>query len=88
MIYPKHLPDKELMVAVLAKLDPSDEIFREDYIAQPIRKRLRDIETIILPNEILEGLPKFTSKVKPRRLKIVTEALASLKATRLKDMQK
>lgn len=84
----QHLPDKEWMVAVLATLDPSDEIFRKDYVAPPIRKRLRDIETIVLPNELFEGLPKSTSKVKARRLKIVSEALAAEKASRLKDMQK
>jgi hypothetical protein len=65
-----------------------DEIFRKDYVAPPIRKRQRDIETIILPKEIFEGLPKSTSKVKARRLKVVSEAFAAEKAARLKEMRK
>jgi len=45
----KHLPNKEWLVSVLATLSPDDEIFRKDYVAPPIRRRQRDIETIILP---------------------------------------
>lgn len=45
------------MVAVLSSLNPNDEIFKKDYVAPPIRKRLRDIETITLPSELFEGLP-------------------------------
>ena len=73
---------------MLATLSPDDEIFRKDYVAPPIRKRQRDIETIILPKEIFEGLPKSTSKVKARRLKVVSEAFAAEKAARLKEMRK
>ena len=69
-------------------LNPEDEIFRKDYVAPPVRKRLRDIETIVLPNELFEGLPKSSSKLKKRRLKIMSEAFAAEKAQRLKDMQK
>ena len=65
-----------------------DEIFRKDYVPPPIRKRLQDIETIVLPNELFEGLPKSTSKKKARRLKIMSEAFAAEKASRLKDMRK
>lgn len=73
---------------VIATLNPSDEIFRKDYVAPPTRKRLRDIETIVLPNELFDGMPKSTSKVKSRRLKVMSEAFAAEKASRLKDMQK
>ena len=73
---------------MLATLNPADEIFKKDYVAPPTRKRLRDIETIVLPNELFEDMPKSTSKVKARRLKIVSEAFAAEKANRLKDMQK
>jgi hypothetical protein len=40
----------------------------------------------MLPNELFDNLPKSTSKVKARRLKIMSEAFASEKAQRLKDM--
>ena len=83
-----HSPNKEWLVHVIATLDPHNEIFRKDYVPPPIRKRLRDIETIVLPNELFEGLPKSTSKVKARRLKIMSEAFAAEKASRLKDMRK
>ena len=83
----QHMPDKDWMVNVLATLDPDDEIFKKDYVAPPVRKRLRDIETIVLPNELFENLPKSTSKVKARRLKFMSEAFAAEKAARLKDMQ-
>ena len=82
------LPDKKWMIDVLATLDPSDEIFRKDYVAPPNRKRLRDIETIVLPNELFEGLPKSTSKLKARRLKITSEAFAAEKVARLKEIRK
>jgi hypothetical protein len=84
----QHTPDKNWLVTVLATLNPGDEIFKKDYVAPPTRKRLRDIETIVLPNELFEDMPKSTSKVKARRLKIVSEAFAAEKANRLKDMQK
>ena len=84
----KHTPDKNWMVTVLATLKPDDEIFNKDYVAPPVRKRLRDIETIVLPNELFEGMPKSTSKVKARRLKIVSEAFAAEKVNRLNHMKK
>jgi hypothetical protein len=71
-----HLPDKKWLVDVIATLDPENAIFKKDYVAPPIRKRLRDVETIVLPNELFEGLPPTTSKVKARRLKIMSEAFA------------
>ena len=80
-----HSPNKDSMVLVLATLNPNDEIFKKDYVAPPIRKRMKDIETIVLPNELFEGLPKSTSKVKARRLKIVSEPFAAEKTSRLKD---
>ena len=82
------LPDKKWMVDVIATLNPDDEIFKKDYVAPPIRKRLRDIETIVLPNEIFEGLPQSTSKLKARRMKIMSEAFAAEKAQRNRDLQK
>ena len=84
----KHLPNKEWMVSVISTLNPEDEIFKKDYVAPPVRKRLRDIETIVLPNELFENLPKSSSKLKKRRLKIVSEAFAAEKASKLKEMQK
>jgi hypothetical protein len=42
----------------------------------------------VLPNELFEGLPKTKSKLKARRLKIVSEAFASEKAQRLKEVRK
>jgi len=83
-----HHPDKDWLVAVIATLNPGDEIFNKDYVAPPIRKRLQDVETISLPNELFEGLPKSTRKVKARRLKIMSEAFAEEKATRMKEMRK
>jgi len=84
----KHLPNKEWMVSVVSTLNPDDEIFKKDYVAPPVRKRLRDIETIVLPNELFENLPKSSSKLKKRRLKIMSEAFAAEKASKLKEMQK
>ena len=82
------MPDKDWMVNILSTLNPDDEIFRKDYVAPPVRKRAKDIETIILPNHLFENLPKSTSKVKARRLKIASEAFAAEKAARLKETQK
>ena len=78
-----HMPDKKWMVEVLATLAPSDEIFKKDYVAPPTRKRLRDIETIALPDELFEGLPMSTSKLKSRRLKITTKAFAAEKVAKM-----
>jgi hypothetical protein len=83
-----HVPDKKWMVDIVATLDPGNEIFKKDYVAPPIRKRLRDVETIVLPAEVFEGLPPTTSKLKARRLKIMSEAFAAEKASRYKQMQK
>lgn len=82
------MPDKKWMVDIIATLDPDNEIFKKDYVAPPIRKRLKDIETIVLPNEIFEGLPQSTRKVKARRMKITSEAFAAEKASRYREMQK
>jgi len=71
-----HLPDSKWLVDVLATLKPDDEIFRKNYVAPPVRKRLREVETITLPDELFEGLPKTKRKVKARRLKIMSEAFA------------
>jgi len=83
-----HVPDKGWIVDVIGTLDPDKEIFKKDYVAPPVKKRLKDVETIVLPQEIFEGLPPSTSKVKSRRLKIMSEAFAVEKATRYKQMQK
>ena len=48
----QHAPDKDWLVAVIATLNPQDEIFRKDYVPPPVRRRLQDVETIVLPNEI------------------------------------
>ena len=82
-----HVPDKLWLVNVIATLDPENEIFDKDYVAPPIKMRLRDIETIVLPTELFEGLPKSTSKNKVRRLKVISEALATEKSTRLRDIR-
>ena len=47
---PAHIPNKKWLLEVLATLKPEDEIFRKDYVAPPVRKRLRDFETIVLPD--------------------------------------
>ena len=85
---PTHIPNKKWLLEVLATLNPADEIFMKDYVAPPTRKRLRDIETIVLPDELFQNMPKSTSKVKARRLKVVSQAFAAEKTTRLKEMQK
>ena len=85
---PAHIPNKKWLLEVLATLKPEDEIFRKDYVAPPVRKRLRDVETIVLPDELFQNMPKSTSKVKARRLKVVSQAIAAEKTTRLKEMQK
>ena len=85
---PAHIPNKKWLLEVLATLKPKDEIFRKDYVAPPVRKRLRDVETIVLPDELFQNMPKSTSKVKARRLKVVSQAFAAEKTTRLKEMQR
>ena len=59
----KHSPDKDWIVAVLSTLDPNHEIFKKDYVAPPVRRRLQDVETIVLPNELFDGLPLRMSSV-------------------------
>ena len=70
----KHLPDKKWLLDVLATLSPTDPILKKDYVAPPIKKRLKDVETIMLPPDLFEGLPPSKSKAKARRLKVVREA--------------
>jgi hypothetical protein len=40
------------MVDIIGTFDPENEIFKKDYVAPSIRKRLKDVETIELPAEI------------------------------------
>ena len=47
-----HVPDKLWLLNVIATIDPTNEIFDIDYVAPPIKLRLRDIETIVLPTEL------------------------------------
>ena len=82
------MPDKDWMIKVIRTLNPMDEIFNKDYEAPPIRKRVQDIETIILPDELFQDLPKSKSKVKARRLNIMSEAFAAEKAQRLKEIRR
>ena len=56
-----HVPDKDWLIAVISSLNPDDEIFKKDYVAPPIRKRLQDVETITLPKELFEVLPKYSA---------------------------
>ena len=51
-----HVPDKKWMVDVIATLDPENEIFNKDYVAPSIKRRLKDIQTIVLPTEIFEEI--------------------------------
>ena len=83
-----HLPNKKWLVDVIATLDPDNKIFRKDYLAPPVRKRLRDVETITLPASLFEDLPPSTSKVKARRLKIMSGAFAAERASRLKEVRR
>ncbi len=48
------------MVALIATLNPGDEIFKKVNVSPPIYKRLQDVETISLPNEVFDGIPKAT----------------------------
>ena len=45
-----HVQDKKWMVDIVATLDPGNEIFKKDYVAPPIWKRLRDVETNCAPS--------------------------------------
>lgn len=83
----KHTPDKKWLIDVLATIKPDDEIFKKGYVAPPIRKRLKDIETIVLPSHLFEDMPVSKSKAKARRLKVVSEAFASEKASKLKQVR-
>ena len=83
----KHTPDRQWLVSVLATFKPEDEIFKKGYVAPPVRKRLQDIETIVLPTELFADMPKSTSKAKARRLKVMSEAFAMEKTSRLKKMR-
>jgi hypothetical protein len=83
-----HLPDKVWLVNVIATLDPANEMFKKDYVAPSIRKKLQDIATIVLPDKLFVGLPKSKSKNKSRRLTVISQALATEKATRYKEMRK
>ena len=47
-----HLPDKLWLVNVIATIDPTNEIFDKGNLAPPIKLRLRDIATIVLPTEL------------------------------------
>ncbi len=76
-----HVPDKDWFIAVISSMNTDDEIFKKNYEAPSVLKRMRDIETILLPSELFEWLPKSQSKVKARCLRIVGEVLAQEKAT-------
>ena len=82
------MPDKVWLVNVIATLDPANEMFKKDYVAPSIRKKLQDIATIVLPDKLFVGLPKSKSKNKSRRLTVISQALATEKATRYKEMRK
>ena len=83
----KHTPDKKWLIDVLGTLKPDDEIFKKNYVAPPIRKKLKDIQTIVLPSHLFEDMPSSKSKAKARRLKVVSEAFAQEKASRLKQVR-
>jgi hypothetical protein len=86
--YDDHTPNKDWLVVILSTYRSDLKIFKKDYVAPPVRKRMRDIETIVLPDELFADMPKSTSKLKARRLKVVGQAFEAEKVNRLKETQK
>ena len=77
-------PDKDWLIAMIATLNPEDEIFRKDY-APPARKNvIEEQKTIRVPAGFFEGLPDSKSKVKRRALHIIGEGKAQQKVKYLK----
>jgi len=80
-------PDKDWLIAMIATLNPEDEIFRKDY-APPARKNvIEEQKTIRVPAGFFEGLPDSKSKVKQRALHIIGEGRAQQKMKYLKAVQ-
>jgi len=80
----KRLPDKKWLLDMLVTLSPTDPIFNKYYVAP---KPLKDVETILLPPDLLEDMPHSKSKAKARRLKVVSEAFAQEKTNCLKQLR-
>ena len=72
---------------MLATLGPMDAILRNDYVTPPIKKRLKDVETILLPPGLFKDLPPFKRLVKARRLKVVSEAFDQEETSLLKQLR-
>ena len=80
-------PDKEWLVAMIATLNPDDEIFGKGYVPPPRKNVIEEQKTIRVPEGFFEGLPDSKSKVKRRALHIIGEGKAQQKMKYLKAMQ-
>ena len=81
------LPDKDWLIAVIATLNPEDEIFKKDYLPPARKNAIEEQKTIRVPNGFFEGLPDSKSKVKRKALHIIGEGRAQQKIKYLKAMQ-
>ncbi len=58
----KHIPDKKWLIDALGTLKPDDEILEKNYVAPPIRKKLNNMQTIVLLSHLFEDIPSSKSK--------------------------
>jgi len=81
------LPDKKWLIDIISTLDPSDEIFKKDYIPPPKKSLIEEQKTIIVPSGFFDGLPDSRSKVKRRALKVLGEGKAKQRIAYLKALK-
>ena len=84
----QHLPDKKWLIDVISTLDPTDEIFKKDYVPPPRKNLIEEQKSIQVPEDFLKGLPESKSKVKRRALKVIGEGMAKQRISYMKQQLK
>ena len=72
-------PDKAWLLAVIATLNPEDEIFKKDYLPPAKKSLVEEQKTINVQDGFFEGLPDSKSKVKRKALHVLGEGRAKQK---------
>ena len=78
-MHPEKLPDKDWLIAVIATLNPDDEIFKKEYLPPPRKNNIEELKSINVPAGFFDGLPDSRSKVKRKALHIIGEGRAKQK---------
>ena len=83
----QHVPNKSWLLAVLSTIDPTNAMFKKDYLPPNIKPGQVKQQKVELPEGFLDNLPPTRRRYKSKRLKMIAKGNSDAKAERLKAMK-